>query len=217
MKTVLPVLLFLAMTGPVCADTVLIQESFDGVVGKAVSGWNGWTGDPGIVISDVVIDEGNSTISTGNVEWPAVSKKFQHKLAPREEYVLTATLNAPDSKGAYADLRLAVGDTGKAKHVGAKFGYGSLYFGQDNSIKQTISIVQSAMTMDVQLVASDEHIDCYYRNHGESAWKLGGRLKATSKIASYDTVTIVGGVVAGRSVGGGVDSVRLIVRSMGAK
>jgi hypothetical protein len=215
-KGVLSILVILATACPLRADTILLRENFEGVVGKSVNGWNGWKGDPGIVISDVVIDDGNSATWTGNVEWPAVSRSFQHTPAPGDEYILTATLSAPDSGGAYADLRFATGDGGKAKHAGAQLGYRDLYFQQDNATSGTvIRITQTAMTMDVRLVVSDDHIDCFYRNHGEPSWTSGGRLKAANRMVSYNTVTVVGGVVPGRSVGGGADNIQLAVRQGG--
>jgi hypothetical protein len=218
MKRLLLTWMILAIACPLTADTVLLQETFEGPAGKSVNGWNGWTGDPGIVISNMVIDQGNSITWTGDVEWPAVSKRFQHTPAAGEQYILTATLNAPDAKGAYADVRLAVGDGNKARHVGAQFGYRNLYFEQDNSVDGiTICIDQTAITMDVRLVVTDEQIECFHRNHGETAWTNAGRMKATNRVSSYNTVTIVGGVVPGRSVGGGVDNLDLVVQKASSK
>jgi hypothetical protein len=168
--------------------------------------------------TNMVIDEGNSITWTGNVEWPAVSKRFQHAPAPGEKYILTATLNVPDAKGAYADIRLAVGDGNKARHAGAQLGYRDLIFQQDNAPDgPQYRIPQSAVTMDVRLAVSDDEIEFFYRNHGEAAWKSAGRLKATNRMASYNAVTVVGSVAAGRSVGGGVDNVELVVQPAGSK
>jgi hypothetical protein len=200
------------------AETVLLQESFEGPVGKPVAGWNGWTGDAGVVISPVVIDQDNSITWAGDVEWPVVCKPFAHVPGKGEVYVLTATLNAPDATGAYADVRLSTGQKGLDHHVAAQLGYRGLSFEQNHNYDGTgIRIDQSAPTMDVRLVASDTTIACYYRNHGESGWTLAGRLKALNAMSAYHTVMIAGGVAAGRSVGGGVDNIQLAVRPAEAR
>lgn len=211
MKRFLSLLVVAAMACSSYADTVLLEEGFEGPVGTALSGWNGWTGDAGVVISPIVMDQGNSAAWAGKDEWPVVSKSFSHAPGEAEQYVLTATLSAPDEKGAYADVRLATATTRNAKHVGAQLGYKNLYFQQDNACNGTeIGVPQSAATMDVRLVVSNDTIDCYYRNHGESTWMHAGVLKATNAISSYNAVTIAGGIAAGRSGGGGVDNIGLM-------
>jgi hypothetical protein len=207
----LSTLLLLAMVCASHADTVLLEEGFEGTVGGVVAGWNGWTGDPGVVVSNIVIDQGNSAAWAGVDEWPVVSKSFFHTPDDAEQYVLTATLSAPDAKGAYADVRLATAAAKNAKHVGAQLGYRDLYFQQDNACDGTaIRISQSAATMDVKLIVTDGRIDCFYRNHGATDWLHAGTLKATNPMKSYNSVSVAGGIAAGRSPGGNIDSIRLV-------
>lgn len=214
MRTLLCMLIALALARFACADTVVLDERFDGPAGMMIDGWNGWTGDAGIVISGIVVDQGNSAAWAGEKEWPVVAKSFSYTPAESEEFVLTAALSAPDAKGAYSEIRLATNVTKKANHVGAQLGYRELIFQRDNACDGTeIRVPQTAATMDVRLVVSTSAIECFYRNHGESAWMHAGSLKGLHTISSYNVVTIAGGTAAGRSGGGNIDSIRLLATS----
>lgn len=214
MRTLLCMLIALAVGRLACADTVVLDEGFDGPAGTAINGWNNWAGDAGIAISGIVIDQGHSAAWGGGKEWPNVAKSFSYTPAESEEFVLTATLSAPDAKGAYSEIRLATDVTKKANHVGAQLGYRELIFQRDNACDGTeIRVPQTAATIDVQLVVSSSAIECFYRNHGESAWRHAGTLKGLHAISSYNAVTIAGGTAAGRSGGGNIDSIRLLATS----
>ena len=206
--------LMLAAAFPLRADAVLLDETFDGIVGKSVGGWNGWTGDAGVVISKTVIDRGNSAGWAGDdhVPFPAVKKTFSYSPRNGDTYVLTATLCALDANGSYAEIRLAGAGGTKAKHAGVAIGYRDLIFEQNAPTEgPVIQTPQTAETMDVRMVVSDDAVVCHYRNHGESAWTLGGTLKAHNPIGAYNTVIVIGGTVPGRSRGGGIDNLRLTV------
>jgi hypothetical protein len=203
---------------PLRADTVLLEETFEGAVGKPVNGWNGWLGDEGVVISRTVIDQGNSAGWAGDGEWPTISKKVPHTPRKGEIYVLTATLSAFDANGSYAEIRLATSSDKKAEHVGVAAGYRDLTFEQNAPREGPIvQVPQTAETMDVRMVVSDDDIACYYRNHGESTWTLGGSLKALNPMAAYNTVVIGGGTMRGRSPGGGIDSIQLTAEAGGSQ
>jgi|WetSurMetagenome_2_1015567.scaffolds.fasta_scaffold772120_2 hypothetical protein len=92
MKALLSTLIVLATVSPLCADSVLLSEGFEGgTAGNPIAGWNGWTGDAGLVISSTVIDSGQSAgnASTGSPAWPEVRKEFTHSPASGEAYALS--------------------------------------------------------------------------------------------------------------------------------
>jgi hypothetical protein len=202
---------------PLRAETVLLEETFDGPVGTPLNGWHGWSGDEGVVISRIIIDKGHSASWAGDGQFPGVSKTFSPTIQNGSVYVLTATLSAFDANGSYADVRLATSGVKKASHVGVAAGYRDLVFEQnapaDGPIVRT---PQTAETMDVRMVVSDDSIACYHRNHGEATWILDGTLKAQNRLSAYNTIIVAGGTSPGRSRGGGIDSIRLTVEPRGS-
>ena len=210
MKTFLTAWIVAATVCPSYAETVVLQEDFDGPAGTALNGWNGWTGNGGAVISSTVIDRGNCAAWTGDVYYTFASKGFTHTLRSGEQYVLTATLHAPDAARTYADVRLAASGGRAAKHVVAALGYHELLFTQNGIYDDTmIRAPHSAATMDVRLVVSESNVACYYRNHGESAWTLAGNAKALNSVSAYNTIAIGND----RKLLGAVDSIRLTATS----
>jgi hypothetical protein len=198
---------------PVCADTVLVQEDFEAPTASLVDGWNGWTGNGGIVISKTVIDRGNSAAWNGRVEWPFASKSFSHSPREREQYEFVATLNMSDADGGYSDVRLVTSDKTDGKHVAAQIDKGVLGFEQNGDYEGPyVHLSQTAATMDIRLVISDSSVECYYRSHGEAEWRSAGTLKAQNALAAYNHVMVIG-----RRVGGNVDSIRLTVKSAEAQ
>ena len=97
MKTLLSVLVVLAMAlSPLCADTTLLQENFDGAgaaAGNPINGYNGWSGSSLMVFSSTLVDSGLSAGVAGTgTEYPKVTKGFSHTPLSGEVYTLTATL-----------------------------------------------------------------------------------------------------------------------------
>lgn len=223
MRVLCIVLAIVATAWPVHADTVLIQEDFEGPVGGLVDGWNGWMGNGGVVISKTTIDRGTSVTWNGSATWPFVSKPFSYSPHAGEQYELIATLNTSDADGGYSDIRLVASvdsDRSNGMHVAAQIDKGVLGFEQNGEyydangefIKNYIRVAQSAATMDVRLIISDSEVQCYYRNRGATTWEFAGVLEARNALATYNSVR-----VGGRRVGGNIDSIRLVVKSPEAK
>jgi hypothetical protein len=213
-------LMAIATAWPVRADTVLVQEDFDATAGKLVDGWNGWTGNSGVVISKTTIDRGKSATWNGNVQWPFACKAFSYKPRAGEQYEFVATLHVSNANGGYADVRLVTTNGTSGKHVAAQIDKGVLGFEQNGEynepngefIKNYIHLAQTAATMDVRMVVSDDGVQCYYRNHGAAQWQYAGKLEPRNPLAAYNNV-----MVCGRRVGGNIDSIRLAVKEAEGK
>jgi hypothetical protein len=220
MRFLYALLATVTLAWPAYADTILLQEDFEAPAGKLVDGWNGWVGNGGVVISKTAIAQGMSVTWNGSVKWPFASKSFSYMPHAGEQYELVATLSvvnvAGDPTGGYADVRLSSSNDTASKHVAAQIDKGVLGFEQNAEYyepngdfsKNYIHVAQTAATIDVRLLISDRHVQCYYRDHGVPKWEFAGTLYARNPLTTYKTLTI-----GGRRVGGNVDSMQLKARS----
>ena len=79
MKALLSVLIVLAIAMPLCADTTVLSENFNGTAATDINGWNGWAGANGLVISSNLLDAGNSAAwSGGTAAWTEDLKSFSY-------------------------------------------------------------------------------------------------------------------------------------------
>jgi hypothetical protein len=201
MKKLASVLLVLALVSATQAGIILSEDFEGGTVGNPVAGWNGWSGDSNVLISDNVIDSGKSAAwGSGSPDWPGVYKGFSYSPGAGEQYVLTAVLNAPASTSDYGHLTIRNSDG--SVHIHAMLGYGELIF-QSNSEGNQVRVTQ-ASTMDVRLVLDGAEVDCFYRTHGATEWSSAGSL-SSSALSNFNYVVVIGHA----GYAGGVDSVVL--------
>jgi hypothetical protein len=224
MKTLLNGLVVLAMASSLCADTVILQDDFEGgATGTSVSGTNGWTGSSNILFSSTLVDQGQSVDWSGgsSPSWPLISKPFAHTPAAGERYTLTATLYAPDTAGADSEIWIRdASDTSKT--IGVFAAYGAYQFGIPDVAQDFAVTPQPLAPVDVKVVLQDGSQSYSYRLHGETAWTdLGSVSRPTFLLSDFDEVVVHGH----GNYAGAVDSVSLtavpepstlIVMSIGA-
>lgn len=202
-----------ALASPLYANTTILQEDFSGTAGNSVAGWNGWTGDSGLVISSTVIDGGNSLgwPGTGTPAVLKVGKTFSYTPGLWEAYVLTATLSTTAASGYYTGVVL--GNTGgpyATPNVGLLISGGTLYFFQNEDTGNGIHIPQSATTVDIKIVLSDAQTACcYYRGHGATDWIYAGGFVTGNALSSYNRITVFGEI----GYPGNVDTITLTAAS----
>jgi hypothetical protein len=213
MKTLISVMVVvaLAVASPLCASTVIFQESFDGTPDTPVNGNNGWIGDSEILYSAATIDLGGSAYWPTGSNYPAITKSFSYTPAAGENaYTLTATLDARGAAGAYSDLRISDGRS-SAHTIGANlYDYGTtstLQLGSTNVEAHYSITLPSTTLVDVKIALQDRRVDYSYRAHGDTAWtSVGGKdLGETFTLSSFNTIEMWGqaGFV------GGMDSISL--------
>jgi hypothetical protein len=225
MKALFSTLIVLAMASPLCADTVLFSENFEGgTAGNSIAGWNGWSGDASMVISSTVIDSGQSAGNgLGAVGWPpGVMKGFTYAPSSSEAYTLTAVLSAPDTGGAYGEV--GIGDdsvvnagVGTAnKGVVAWIGYDRIVFDAAKQVEgepiARIKIApQPGEPLDIKMVLSNSWNEFYYRNHGDTDWTDAGGFAAVDSLADYSKVAMIGHFSSTAVIAGGVDTIQVSV------
>lgn len=207
MKIFLSVLTVLALTAaPALAETVLLQENFDGTVGSSVADGVNWTGPTSIVRSSDLLDSGNSaTWADGSTAWPAIVHAFANVPNATDIYTLTATLYSPTTGGTDAELHIRSSSDPVNTLQGVSICYGSMDFGVIN--QSTIKIKpQPTAATDVKLVLQGTTSDYYYRAHGATDWIHAGQKTGLGwSIAAYDQIAICGH--GGNA--GGIDSILL--------
>jgi hypothetical protein len=195
MKTVVTVFVVvcLVVSSPLFADTILLQEDFEGgVADTKIDGHNGWSGDANVMFDATVIDQGQSAGCDGaSPTWPGAQKAFSHTIAAGESYVLTGTLLAQGTTGQYADLRL--NNSTANTFVQFALGYGDLLLG-NGEIDIRAPRPQATTPIDVKGVFGDNTVAGYYRAHGDSTWLSMGTLALPTgsgyALAGYDQVAI---------------------------
>ncbi len=210
MKTLLQVLVFaLAIASPLFADTVILQEDFEGALpGTTVDGYNGWSGFDPIVISGTALDSGQSADwSGGSDSWATrVTKGFTHTPVAGEIYTLTATLLSPQSSVTDAELHIRSSADPENQMQGVSICYGDMQFGVMNSSNVIKITPQPTTATDVKFVLQGDSSDFYYKAHGDSTWiSAGGFTSLGWSISAYDQITISGH----GGYAGGIDSILL--------
>lgn len=209
MKTFVSVLVVLALAAvPSLADTILLQEDFNGTDGTSVADdVSGWTGASNIVRSSAILDQGNSAAWPSEPAWPSIKKGFTHTPVQGEIYTLTATIYSPASTGTDVLVALRKSSDPIQQVAGAEMGYGDLHFGVPN-VDYWVPVVapQPLTATDVKLVLQGNQADLYYRLHGAPAWTYVGQKTGIGwSISVYDEVMIGGH----GGLPGGIDSVLL--------
>lgn len=212
MKTFVSVLVVLALTAASSlAETVLLQEDFNGTVGTSVAdGVSGWAGAAGIVRSSDTLDVGNSASwAGGSAAWLSVDKTFTHTSVAGETYTLTATLYAPGTGGEDAEIHIRNSSDPYNQGLGAAIAYGSLNFALPNVENYFVIRPQPTAATDVKLVMQGTTADFFYRTHKSSdpdPWTHAGQKTGLGWSCSvYDEVHI--GAHGGYA--GGIDSILL--------
>jgi hypothetical protein len=209
MKTLLSALAVVAlMAAPVLAETIILQENFDGDVGTPVAdGVTGWTGNSNIVRSGTVLDQGNSADWPSEPAWPQLKKSLNHTPVAGEIYTLTATIYSPAPSGTDVVIVLRNSQDPTQQVAGAEMGYGDLHFGVPNVGYWAPVIAPQPLTAtDVKLVLQGNQADMYYRENGAPGWTfVGQKTDIGYSIAVYDELMIGGH----GGLAGGIDSVLL--------
>jgi hypothetical protein len=206
----------LAMASAVHAETIL-REDFNGTIGSAVAGANGWAGNTNILVSNSTIDQGTSAnwadATSGNSPsaWPAVAKGFSHTPVAGDTYTLTGTIVCDLTEGAYTDLRISDGK-GSTFNIGTNiYGYGGssavLKFGLANVLDHYIVNLTTPDVLDVKFVMQDQKVEYFYKSHSNSVWTdVGGKgLDDTFTLSKFNTIEVWGH----GGCPGGIDSVLL--------
>jgi hypothetical protein len=212
MKTLVGIVVVaaLAMSSPLYADT-LLQEDFNGTVGNAVTGNNGWVGPSTVVYSDNLIDSGTcaSGAATGDPEWPEITKSFSPN---GTQYTFTGVLRAGNTSGADAALRIS-SSSDPSKVLGAEVGYTELIFGVPNVVGGKFFTIKPQPTnfVGVKMILEGTSMDCYYRTTDTAGswgeWTHAGlKTDVAWSMSVYDRVSID---VHAHGVGGDVDSILL--------
>lgn len=207
MKTLLSVLVVMAMVvSPLCADTIF-QEDFNGTgPGVPVAGYNGWTGDSRVVFSldELETGTGLSTTWSGAAGWPGISKGFSHTPGAGETYTLTATLMTAGAAGDYSDLRIGNAASGNTLGVSLESGY--IFFSYLADPKIGVVYNQYARkTINAKLVMDGTSTAAYWRDAGTTPWNYVGLMQGLP-LSSLDKMLIYGH---GGGYGGGLDTVLL--------
>lgn len=211
MKCLVSVFVVLGLLAPLYGESVILYEDFEGAPAGTPLNTLGWSGYDNIVISDAVIDSGQSADwawADSSSEWPSVTKNFAYAPAAGDSYTLTATVYAPGTGGEYADVRIANSADPTAVMQGMLCGYDEMVFGIINTT-DTIKIKpQPTIATDLKMVLHGDSTECFYRAHGAAEWIAAGEMTGLGwSLSTFDQVVIYGH--GGKS--GGVDSVRLTV------
>ena len=222
MKCLVSMFIVLGLLAPVYAETELLYEDFEGPAPGTLLTSLGWTGSGTgtMVISDTLVDQGQSVGYTGTVDdWPSVSKAFSYAPGAGEQYVFTGTLWSAGTGGNYAHAQLRDSSSsavvGKARlHVNV--GYNGLTFGYilaDGSYGDYLQVTPQALVpVDFKAVITGSSFDAYWRLNGESAWTYRGNSAIDGPygggidMADFDTVDLTGH---GGDLPAGIDTIRL--------
>ena len=184
MKAVASIVIVFAMFSPLRAELVL-SEDFEGAgPGTAVNGYNGWSGDDGILISDNTIDQGQSAeagVKVGDNWAVEVYKSFSYDLGSDQRYVLSATLYAPAPSNEYAQLSVIKEPGSDEDAVLLMLGYGDLICSYENAGManyQELRVSYPGEIWDVKAEIAEGQTDFYYRAHGEPDWVSIGSIDA---------------------------------------
>lgn len=210
MKTLLSTLVILVIVSPLYADAILLHEDFGAsgtpAVGSSVAGYNGWTGDTNIVISDVIVDAGQSQGVTGSgTTWPEVSKGFVYTPGSGDTYALTATLGVPTTSD-YAHVQ--IDDGSDTNRIAIAMGVSDLCFWADGYTWSDHAAYGSIV--DVKVVLTDTTTAGYYRTHGTTDWTLVSSHASLHPLSTFNRVSLYS--YAGH--GGLTDSIQLSVSSV---
>ena len=204
---------------PVVTDLLYedVYEDFEGTApGTPVNTLPGWSGSDQLVISDTLVDQGQSAACSAGADWPVVSKAFTYDPVDGDRYIFTGTLWADGVGGDYAHAQLkdsSVTTGGARMHVA--LGYGDLVFGylyEDETYSDDVRVPQLSAPMDFMVVLSGSSFDAYWRLNGDSEWIDVGRVDGGIDAANFDLVGLAGH----GGYDGGVDSLRLTVESLPA-
>ena len=208
MKCLVSMFIVLGLLSPLYAETELLYEDFEGTAPGTPVNTLGWTGADGMVISDVLVDQGQSAGYTD--AWPVLSKGFSYSPSAQEQYVLTATLWAEASLHSYAHVQLNDSAAYPNGRLHMALGYGDLTFGYilaDGSYSADVRVPQIATPMDAKVVVSGSSLDAYWKMNGDSEWIYVGHVDGGVDMANFDKVDIIGN----GGYPGGIDTVRLAV------
>ena len=192
-----------------------VQDGFEGGdPGSSVTTLPGWTGDASILISNSTISQGQSACWMGGATpaWPAAYKGFYHQPGVGDVYTLTATLYAPNTTGAYAQLSLS-NSANRTKAVKAVLGYNTLYFYVLGTPTGGFVLThpQRTVPIDIKMAISGTNADFHYRNHGTSEWISGGSIPHGNALSTYNEIGIAGH----GNHPGGIDSIQFATDSLG--
>ena len=218
-KILIPMLFVFGLASPLCAGTILYEDFEGASVGDPLVGSiTGWTGDAYPVISDTLLDAGQSLdLCAGGAPagaWPVVSKGFSYVPGENEYYVFSGTMLVPGTGGEYADPRLV--SSSDNSFLQACLGYGKLAFvmweggatSMDN-LRMEINVTpQPLASVDFKVVLESNRTDCYWRSSGDAEWTHAGGADFGLDLASYNTVMLIGHNQ-GSAYNGGFDSISL--------
>jgi hypothetical protein len=210
MKTFLSVVIVLAIVAPVCADTTLFSEAFEGGAAGTKINTIGWTAPDNMVIDAATIDAGQScswpTTAGGAENWPLAVKGFSHTPGTGEICTFTATLYAPGTAAQDSEVRLRASSDPLNIAAGVSICYGSLQFSVPNVDNWFTITPQPVVATDVKMVLSGTQADCYYKAHADSTWTHAGLKTGLGwDVSVYDEVAFSGH--GGNT--GGIDSILL--------
>ena len=224
MRLLVTLFIAIALISPLYAQTELLSEDFEGPAPGTPLNSLGWIGGDLMVISDTLVDQGQSVGYPGGTtdDWPSASKMFDYTPGAEDQYVFTGTLwSAASTGGNYAHAQLRDSSSsavvGKSRlHINA--GYNGLTFGYilaDGSYGDYIQITPQELTpVDFKAVITGSSFDAYWRLNGESEWTYAGNSAIDGAygdggidMADFDTVDLVGH---GGGLDAGIDTIRLM-------
>ena len=210
MRCLLSMVIVLGLISPLFAETELLSEDFEGAAVGTLLNTLGWTGPDTMVISDVLVDQGQSAGYTA--AWPVLSQTFDYSPSAQEQYVLTATLWAELSANSYAHVQLNDSSGYPNKRLHMALGYSELIFGyidETATYSVDVRVPQLSTPMDAKVVVSGSSFDAYWKANGDSEWIYAGHVEGENCVpmSDFDTVQLIGN----GGYPGGIDTVRLVV------
>ena len=210
MRLLVTLFIVIGLISPLYAQTELLYEDFEGAaVGTPINSL-GWTGSDGMVISDTLVDQGQSAGYT-SIAWPVLTKMFDYSPSAEDQYVLTATLWAQEALYSYAHVQLndSAGYPNKRLHMA--LGYSELIFGyidETATYSVDVRVPQLSTPMDAKVVVSGSSFDAYWKANGDSEWLYAGHVEGEHCVpmSDFDAVQIIGN----GGYPGGIDTVRLM-------
>ena len=225
MRFLVALFIVIGLISPLYAvQTELLYEDFEGATPGTMVNTLGWIGPDTMVISETLVDQGQSAGYTGTAtDWPIMSKMFDYSPSETDQYVLTGTLWAAGTLHNYAHIQLKDSTgAGQNKRLHAALGYNELIFGyilDDGNYSDDARVPMLLTPMDVKMVVSGKSFDAYWKENGTSEWiyianvdsRMIGGVESNPgvDISDFDYVQLIGH----GGYDGGIDTVRLTVIS----
>ncbi len=235
MKTLLSVLVVLAMACPLSADVILLSEDFDGnggtppAPGTAVNGYNGWVGHTAPIISATTIDAGQSlgfTTADGK-PWTGVYKAFSNVPGVGEVYTYTGTIQPGTGPGVVGVVGtgFTIASTGPMTNWGdgivmfaSGHGYGDYIWAGINGSSMTYQspTITFGSPYDVKAEFSATSTVFSYKAHdGIDTWHVMGNAGGITNFSSLAYVRVWGMVsVMGYASGGSLADTPLLTSNV---